>query len=83
MIKPKIKKIEKIVIDLDGPDGNVFILMGIAKKLMNQIDRSRSNIIIQEMMNSDYLNAVYVFEREFGSFVELETSNEKILNILV
>ena len=83
MIKAKKQKIKKIVIDLDGPDGNVFILMGIAKKLMNQIDRSRSNIIIQEMMNSDYLNAVYVSEREFGSFVELETSNEKILNILV
>jgi len=82
MIKKKIKQ-KEFVVDLDGPDGNVFSLIGLAKQLMNQIDRSRTPKIVAEMMSSDYHHAVYVFEREFGSFVTLETTNDELLKILV
>jgi len=59
---------EKIVIDLTGPDGNVFILMNIAKKLARQLDLDGDGIV-QEMMLGDYDNALDVMEEYFGEFI--------------
>ena len=68
-IKKKLKQRE-IVIDLTGPDGNVFVLMGRAKQYAKQLDLDGDKII-NEMMSSDYENAVKVFDNNFGSFVTL------------
>ena len=59
-----------IVIDLTGPDGNVFVLMGKAKGVARDLDLD-GNKIINEMMSSDYENAVKVFDDNFGDFVTL------------
>ena len=68
-IKKKTESRE-IVIDLTGPDGNVFVLMGRAKQYAKQLDLDGDKII-NEMMSSDYENAVKVFDNNFGSFVTL------------
>jgi len=68
-IKKKTKSRE-ITIDLTGPDGNVFMLMGRAKQYAKQLDLDGDKII-NEMMSSDYENAVKVFDNNFGSFVTL------------
>ena len=68
-IKKKTESRE-IVIDLTGPDGNVFVLMGRAKQYAKQLDLDGDKII-NEMMSSDYENAVQVFDNNFGSFVTL------------
>jgi len=68
-IKKKSKQRE-ITIDLTGPDGNVFMLMGRAKQYAKQLDLDGDKII-NEMMSSDYENAVKVFDNNFGSFVTL------------
>ena len=68
-IKKKLKQRE-IVIDLTGPDGNVFVLMGRAMQYARQLDLDGDKII-NEMMSSDYENAVKVFDNYFGSFVTL------------
>ena len=68
-IKKKTESRE-IVIDLTGPDGNVFVLMGKAKQYAKQLDLDGDKII-NEMMSSDYENAVQVFDNNFGSFVTL------------
>ena len=60
----------EITIDLTGPDGNVFVLMGRAKQYAKQLDLDGDKII-NEMMSSDYENAVQVFDNNFGSFVTL------------
>ena len=60
----------EITIDLTGPDGNVFVLMGKAKGFARDLDLD-GNKIINEMMSSDYENAVQVFDKYFGSFVTL------------
>ena len=67
-----VKKSEQreIVIDLTGPDGNVFVLMGTAKRFARQLDLDGDKII-NEMQSSDYENAVQVFDKYFGSFVTL------------
>ena len=68
-IKKKTESRE-IVIDLTGPDGNVFVLMGRAKQYAKQLDLN-GDLIIRDMMSSDYEHAVKVFDSHFGDFVTL------------
>lgn len=87
-------------IDLTGPDGNVFYLMGVAKRLVNKIygedgdpeykeykenlavleelgmndlktPKSIGEYVTQQMMESDYDNALRVFDKYLGHFVIL------------
>ena len=66
----KKTKQREIVIDLTGPDGNVFVLMGYARRFARDLGLD-GNKIISEMQSSDYENAVEVFDNSFGSFVIL------------
>ena len=66
----KKTKQREIVIDLTGPDGNVFVLMGYARRFARDLGLD-GNKIINEMQSSDYENAVQVFDKYFGSFVIL------------
>lgn len=70
MIRAKQPKTE-IVIDLTGPDGNAFALMGWAQQLARQLDLD-GNEIIKNMKSGDYENLVKVFDDAFGQFVILE-----------
>lgn len=69
MIKSKSKK-SGIEIDLTGPQGNVFFLIGTARNLAKQLGLNAAEIQT-EMMSGDYENALNVFDRNFGSFVTL------------
>ena len=71
MIKDK-SEMEKrgLEIDLTGPDGNAFVLMGYARRFARDLGLD-GNKIISEMQSSDYENAVDVFDNYFGSFVIL------------
>jgi hypothetical protein len=51
MIKKKTGK-EQFEIDLDGPDGNAFVLMGHAKSLAKQLGLDGDKII-EEMTSGD------------------------------
>lgn len=69
-IKPKDQEPRKLVIDLTGPDGNAFALIGRAKSLARQLSKDWKPI--QERMTSgDYENLVQVFDDEFGEYVNL------------
>jgi hypothetical protein len=70
MIRKKQPQTE-IVIDLTGPDGNAFALMGYANRLARQIGIDPKPII-EEMMSGNYENLLEVFDRNFGDFVILE-----------
>ena len=70
MIREKQPSSE-IIIDLTGPDGNAFVLMGIASRLASQLGLSKDKII-GEMMAGDYEHLVQVFDKHFGEFVILE-----------
>lgn len=61
---------ERIELDLTGPDGNAFVLMGYASKYAKQLDLDK-NKILDEMRESDYDNLVNVFDKYFGNFVTL------------
>jgi len=69
-IRKKTPKSE-IVIDLTGPDGNAFVLMGYASRFAKQLGKD-GKAIQEEMMSGDYEHLLEVFDREFGEFVVLE-----------
>lgn len=64
---PKTRGIE---IDLTGPQGNAYFLLGTAKNLAKQLELNGSEIL-DEMRSGDYENLLEVFDRHFGSFVTL------------
>jgi len=68
--KPSTNRIE---IDLTGPQGNAYYLLGVAKKFGKQLDMSQKYIdsMIEKMTSGDYENLVKVFDEEFGSVVTL------------
>jgi hypothetical protein len=66
----KSKKNTGIEIDLTGPQGNVFFLIGTARNLAKQLGLDSAEIQ-KEMMSSDYENAVNVFDKNFGHLVTL------------
>lgn len=68
-IKSKVNK-STIEIDLTGPDGNAFFLIGTASKLAKQLGLDADKIKT-EMMSGDYENLVNTFDKHFGHFVTL------------
>ena len=68
-IKKKINK-DRHEIDLTGPDGNAFVLLGYAKNYSKQLDLPWKKIQ-NEMTSGDYENLLQVFDKYFGSFVTL------------
>lgn len=71
MIVEKKPQISPILIDLTGPDGNAFTLLGYASKLAKQMGLD-GNKILQEMQSGDYENLISVFDSYFGSVVTIE-----------
>ena len=70
----KKDKYKKQVIDLTGPDGNAYYLLGTAMKLCKQISISseRTEEILDELKSSDYENLIKVFDKYFGKLIDLE-----------
>jgi len=63
----------KIEIDLNSPQGNAFVLIGIARNLGKQLgfDDFRIKCIQDEMMLSSYEMLVQTFDKWFGDYVIL------------
>lgn len=59
------------IIDLTGPEGNAYVLMGYAKNYAKQLSLDADKII-NEMTSGDYENLIQVFDGYFGDFVILE-----------
>ena len=57
-------------IDLTGPDGNAYVLMGYASNLAKQLKKDEK-AIKEDMRSGDYEHLVEVFDREFGDYVTL------------
>jgi hypothetical protein len=69
-IKYKKTKTGPVEIDLTGPDGNAFVLLGTANSLAKQLGLDGKKIQ-SEMMAGDYENLITVFDKHFGEFVTL------------
>jgi alanine-alpha-ketoisovalerate/valine-pyruvate aminotransferase len=73
MIRAKEKQ-EKIVVDLTGPQGNAFYLLGLAGNLSKQLgfDEEKKEEVLSQMKKSDYHALVNTFDAYFGEYVILE-----------
>ena len=64
----------KNVIDIDGPDGNAFALMGIGANYLKRnlgYTKEEINDFYAEMMASDYENLLLVFDKYLGDYFDL------------
>ena len=66
-----------IEIDLTGPEGNAFILMGYAKKWAQQLGKETLMLLYgvtweeiqKDMMSGDYEHLLGIIEKYFGEYV--------------
>lgn len=66
----KLHPLVRIQINLSGPEGNAYVLMGYARKLSRQLGLNGDNIQA-EMIAADYDNLIQIFEKYFGEYVDL------------
>ena len=72
MIKDRKEMKPQIEIDLNGPEGNAFVLLGYASRLGKQIyGREKTEAILEEMKLSTYELLILTFDKYFGSIVTL------------
>ena len=67
------KPVRPIEIELAGPDGNAYALMGYARTLGRQLGFSEEKIqaIIKVMMLTNYEGLLKTFDEQFGDYVIL------------
>jgi hypothetical protein len=72
-IKDRPKGPTPIEVDLTGPKGNAYYLLGLARNLSRQLGHSefKRECIIDEMTLADYECLLHTFDREFGTLVTL------------
>ena len=68
IVKKEDKPEQRIEVDLTGPDGNAFVLMGLAKRWAKDLGLD-GEMITKEMMLGDYENLLDVIEHYFGDYV--------------
>ena len=74
MIKSKAEMAPRgYEIDLTGPDGNAYALMGHARNLGRQLgySKGRTDAIIKVMMLTNYEGLLHTFDTEFGHIVTM------------
>tara|TARA_B100001250_G_C19273943_1_gene560338 strand:+ start:140 stop:361 length:222 start_codon:yes stop_codon:yes gene_type:complete len=66
--------LQEVVLDLTGPTGNAYDLLGQAKNFARGMGMSDSEVeeILNEMKSGDYENLIQVFNNNFGHFCTLE-----------
>ncbi|MBH2008332.1 MAG: hypothetical protein I8H71_01395 [Xanthomonadaceae bacterium] len=57
-------------IDITGPDGNAFALLGYANRFCKELGRDAAPVLAR-MKSGNYEHLLEVFDEEFGSFVDL------------
>ena len=77
MIRPTQDR--EFYIDLDCVQGSANNLLATAMNLANKVGLDGDKIIV-EMKSGDYINLVKIFDKYFGKYVILETTNEELLN---
>lgn len=75
MILEKRNKPESTTLDIDltGPEGNAFVLMGYVRTFGRQLGYSEAKILaIQKVMRmGNYDGLINMFDKEFGDYVTL------------
>ena len=78
-----IQKTQKTqpTINLDGPQGNAYAVMGFVQNIMKQLKKDFKPIQT-EMMSGDYINLIQVGYRETQHVTIWETDSDEYLDAL-
>jgi hypothetical protein len=68
IVAKETKAIKQVEIDLTGPEGNAFILIGYANKWARQMGLDVKEVQ-RELMSGDYEHLLSVIEKYFGEYV--------------
>ena len=81
MIKRKTER-RRTVIDLDGSDGNVYVLLSLAKSFCQRLgwDYDKFDAEVKFFANG-YEDVVALFDSWFGEYCDLETSQDYSLEV--
>jgi len=65
--------IDKLTLDLNGPDGNAFVLLAYAQRMAKEMGLTKAELeaIMADMKSSDYKHLVETFDANFGSVIDL------------
>lgn len=63
-------KASKVVIDLNGPSGNAWVLLGTAKGACKQLGIDPEPIL-DDMRSGNYKHLVETFDKHFGKLFDL------------
>jgi len=68
----KKKRSPKIVLDLTGPQGNAYVILGTIQRLMKTMKFHEAQIdaIMEEMTSKDYEHLVATAEKHFGKYID-------------
>ena len=64
------------IIDITGPDGNAFALMGLATSWCKQLGWD-SKQLLEDMQSSDYEHLLDVFEEKFKDICKLDRGQDE------
>lgn len=66
--------VDEIIIDLTGPQGNAYCLLGYASDYAKQLGYSQAETtaLLDDMKSADYEHLIEVFDEHFGDYVVLE-----------
>lgn len=78
----RINRNRKITVNLDGPEGNAFVLLGIARDVLNQTGLYDWDEVRNEATSGDYKHLVKTLQTYIGNFVDFETNQEDLLSEL-
>lgn len=64
---------EKPYIDIRGPQGNAYCVLGTAQNLSKQLGHTKeeSKSIQDEMTSGDYENLISVFDKHYGDYIDI------------
>jgi len=73
------EKRTRLQIDLTGPEGNVFCLIGTGLRLGKQLGWNKAKLqeFSEGMMSQDYTHAVELFDHHFGPYCDLIMADPK------
>lgn len=66
----KSKNNHKPFIDVSGPGGNAYAIIGCAVYWAKKMGKDHDSIV-ERMMAGDYENLLSVFDSEFGEFIDI------------
>jgi hypothetical protein len=72
-----------MIVDLSGPQGNAYALMGVARSIGRELNRPYNEIkdVETRMMSGNYNDLVKVLYLEYGDFIQFVKEGRRVVFI--